>query len=83
MQSSSEHNRIGQGSIIQLGPAINHAVCNKETNTEEKEKMVELLLSRGARIDIPDYFFKRTAVDLAREYGAPKTIRDDPKVYGA
>ena len=45
--------------------------------------MVELLLSRGARIDIPDYFFKRTAVDLAREYGALKTIRDDPKVYGA
>jgi hypothetical protein len=69
-----EHNKIGQASIIQLGPAINRPVCNKETNTEEKEKMVELLLARGARIDIPDYFFKRTAEDLAREYGAPKTI---------
>jgi ankyrin repeat protein len=69
-----EHNKIGQASIIQLGPAINHAACNKETNTEERENMVELLLARGARTDIPDYFFKRTAVDLAREYGTPKTI---------
>jgi ankyrin repeat protein len=69
-----EHNAIGQASIIQLGPAINHAVCNKETNTKEKEKMIELLLARGARTDIPDYFFKRTAVDLAMEYGTSKTI---------
>jgi hypothetical protein len=40
-----EHNRVGQASIIQLGPAIKHAVCNKETNREEREKMVELLLA--------------------------------------
>jgi ankyrin repeat protein len=69
-----EHNNMGQGSIIQMGSAINHAVCNKERNTEEREKMVELLLARGARIDIPTYHTKQTAVSLAREYGSPKTI---------
>jgi hypothetical protein len=36
--------------------------------------MVEMLLVRGARTDVPDYFLKRTAVDLAREYRTLKTI---------
>jgi hypothetical protein len=49
---------------------------------KEREKIIELLLARGTRTDIPNYFFKLTAVDLVREYKTPKTIEIIQKYEG-
>jgi hypothetical protein len=75
-----EHTKIGQASIIQLCPATNHAVCNKETNTEEKGKMVELLLARGARIDIP-LFLQADGGGLDKRVWSSENDRNDARVY--
>jgi ankyrin repeat protein len=62
-----EHNTYGFGSDFVIGSALNLAVCYGGDDT------VELLLERGARIDIVD-FDGRSALELARKFGSPKKV---------
>ena len=61
-----EHNALGFSSDFNLGPAVNLAVCYNS------DAMVELLLERGARTEIVDYFEGRSVLQLATDFGSPR-----------
>jgi hypothetical protein len=61
-----EHNALGFSSDFNLGPAVDLAVCY---NSDE---MLELLLERGARMEIVDYFEGRSVLQLATDFGSPR-----------
>ena len=63
-----EHDARAAGSIFNAGSAINIASC--EPYGEEE---LEVLLTRGARTDIPD-FEGRTCLDIARRCGSPRKV---------
>jgi len=63
-----EHNARGFSSDINLGPALNLAV-----NLDSVE-MVELLLERGARTNIVDYFFGQSVLEAAHKYASPRIV---------
>jgi ankyrin repeat protein len=69
-----QHNPKGYASDFNVGSALNLACCwTSKSSNNEGEAMVEMLLARGARTNVPD-FSGRTALDLAREYGTERMV---------
>jgi ankyrin repeat protein len=63
-----EHDPPNLSSFTNRGSAINIACCKKDS-----EDVVELLLSRGARIDIRT-FLGRTCLDLAKDMSSQRVV---------
>lgn len=64
-----EHNVRGFSVQLIHGTALMHA-C--ERDTEDTDRMVEILLRRGARVDILRH--GETVLDIARKYGGPRKV---------
>lgn len=64
-----EHNALGYSSDFNIGPALNLALCYIS------DEMAELLLERGPRTDIVDYFEGRSVLQLATDFRSPRKVK--------